>query len=190
MILYHYSEDPAITVFHPRPIPQQSPGTIPLPSGYADAHLVWAIDEAHAPLYWFPRDCPRVAYWALPTSTPEDIALFLGNTDARWVIAVEGAWLARLQRTTLYAYCLPGESFQPQGPQGGPGYYLSRESVAPLSVEPVGDLLARHVAAGIEVRITPSLRPLQRALPNTTLHFSMVRMRNAQREERAAPSQN
>jgi hypothetical protein len=33
--------------------------------------------------------------------------------------------------------------------------------------------------AGVEVRIVPSLKPLYEQLPATTLHFSMIRMRNA-----------
>ena len=182
MILYHFSEDPTITVFHSRQPPPRGPLSAPLTPDEATARLVWAIDEDHAPLYWFPRDCPRVAYWALPTSPPEDLDRFFGHTTARWVIAIEGAWLERMQRAQLYAYRLPGELFSPQGAHGGPGYYLAREPVVPLSVEPVGDLLARFVAAGIELRITPSLWPLHRALIPATLHFSMVRMRNAQPE--------
>ncbi|MFN8512976.1 MAG: hypothetical protein U0232_11160 [Thermomicrobiales bacterium] len=182
MMFYHYSDDPGIEVFHPRPIPPQSPGAPPASADYAGANLVWAIDEDHAPLYWFPRDCPRVAYWPLPTSTDEDIARFLGHTTARWVIAIEGGWWERVRSAKLYEYRLPGDTFRPQWSGGGPGYHVSREAVTPLSVELVGDLLARQVAANIELRITPSLWPLHRALIPATLHFSMVRMRNAQPE--------
>ena len=49
----------------------------------------------------------------------------------------------------------------------------------PLRVEPVGDLLAALTGAGVEVRIMPSLVPLGRAISQTTLHFSLIRMRNA-----------
>jgi hypothetical protein len=185
VILYHFSEDPAIAVFHPRPAPARGANSSPLTPDEASAQLVWAIDEAHAPLYWFPRECPRVACWPLPTTTAEDRERFLGHTAARWVIAIEGAWLDRLRQTALYAYRLPGDTFRPQGAHGGPGYYLSRERVVPLGVEPVGDLLARHAAARIELRITPSLWPLHNALLAATLHFSMVRMRNAQPETAA-----
>jgi hypothetical protein len=184
VILYHFSEDPTITVFHPRPAPPRGAYSDPLTPGEASAKLVWAIDEENAPLYWFPRDCPRVAFRPLPTSTPEDLARFFGHTIARWTIAIEGGWLDRVRAARLYAYQLPGDTFAPQGPHGGPGYYLSRESVVPLGVEPVGDLLTRIVAAGIELRITPSLWPLYHALIPATLHFSMIRMRNAQPERR------
>lgn len=184
--LWHFSEDPAIARFAPRSLPAR-PGIPP---------RVWAIDDAHAPLYYFPRECPRVAFWALPDSTAEDLARFLGQTAARWVIAIEAAWLERLRATRLYAYRLPGATFTALGPDEGPGYYVSREAVAPLSVEPVGDLLARLVAAGVEVRLTPSLWPLYHALLPASLDYSMIRMRNAQPEapprgvgaEQAAPA--
>lgn len=182
MIFYHFSEDPQIAVFHPRPAPPRGAYSDPLTPEEASARFVWAIDEENAPLYWFPRDCPRIAYWPLTTTTPEDRERFFGHTSARWTIAIEGGWLERVRDARLYAYRLPGETFAPQGPHGGPGYYLSRESVVPLGVEPVGDLLARLVGAGIELRITPSLWPLRRALLPVTLHFSMIRMRNARPE--------
>ena len=182
MNLYHFSENPTIEIFDPRPIPASSAHSTPPPPDRAADLLVWAIDKGHAPLYWFPRDCPRIAYWALPTTTPEDVERFFGHTAARWVIAIEAAWLARLREAKLYAYQLPRDTFVPQWEGGGPGYYLSREPVTPLAVEPVGDLLARHAEAGIELRITPSLWPLRRALLSASLHFSMIRMRNAQPE--------
>ena len=179
MILYHFSEDPTIGQFVPREMATR-PGEVA---------RVWAIDAAYAPIYWLPRDCPRVCFWALPTTTPEDHARFLGHTTARIVIAIEAAWLDRVRAARLYTYRLPGDTFvADDGDQKGPGYFVSRQTVAPLLVEPVGDLLARLVAAGIELRITPSLWPLHRALVGATLHFSMIRMRNAQPESRAEPS--
>jgi hypothetical protein len=166
--LLHFSEDPGITVFEPRPV-ASNPDSEP---------LVWAIDEAHAPLYYFPRDCPRVCFWALPSSSPEDVDRYLGVTDARIVIAIEGAWLERVRETTLYVYRFDAAA-------GGfvsledHGAHVSRRKVAPISVEPVGDLLTRLRDAGVEVRLTPSLWPLRAALLNASLHYSMIRMRNA-----------
>ena len=52
-MLYHFSEDPAIERFVPH-VPPTNP---------TEAPAVWAIDAEHAPLYWFPRDCPRVTAW-------------------------------------------------------------------------------------------------------------------------------
>jgi uncharacterized protein DUF6886 len=172
VILYHFSEDPTIERFVPRPM-ETRPG---------EPARVWAIDEEHAPLYWFARDCPRVSCWAAPTSTPEDIARFLGRPPARMVIAIEGGWLARMQGSELYAYRLPDDRFLRLPPHQGSGYYVAYEPVVPLSVEPVGDLLARHVQAGIELRIMPSLWSLNDAIIASTLDFGMIRMRNAQRD--------
>ena len=168
-ILYHFSERADIAHFVPRTLASRPE----LPAA------IWAIDEEHAPLYWLPRDCPRVAFWALPTSTPEDRARFLGQTAARIVIAIEAGWLDRVRQTKLFVYHLPAASFyEPEGE--GPGYHIARVAVTPRRVEPVGDLLARIAARGVELRLTPSLWPLYHALLPATLHYSMIRMRNAQ----------
>jgi hypothetical protein len=52
MPLYHFSEDPTIKVFAPR-APLAHPDYEP---------LVWAIDDWHQPMYWTPRDCPRILF--------------------------------------------------------------------------------------------------------------------------------
>jgi hypothetical protein len=165
--LYHFSEEGNIATFVPRIIASRPE----LPAA------VWAIDDAHAPLYWLPRECPRVAFWALPTSTPEDRARFLGQTAAGMVIAIEAGWLDRVRQATLFVYHLPGESFEATD---GPGYRISPVAVTQQRVEPVGDLLGRITARGVELRLTPSLWPLYHALLPATLHYSMIRMRNAQ----------
>ena len=43
---------------------------------------------------------------------------------------------------------------------------------------PLGDLLARHAAAGIELRIVPDLQSLWERVVATTLEFSGIRLRN------------
>jgi hypothetical protein len=46
-------------------------------------------------------------------------------------------------------------------------------------VEPVGGLLERHAAAGIELRLLPTIWPLVDALVDSGLAFSIIRSRNA-----------
>jgi len=177
VVLYHFSEEPTIARFVPREMATR-PG---------ERARVWAIDAAHAPIYFLPRDCPRVCFWALPTTTPEDRSRFLGHTAARMVIAIEGAWLDRVRAAQLYRYALPEATFvEDEAEQQGPGYFVSYAPVVPLSVAPVGDLLACLLDAGVELRLTPALWPLYHALIPATLHFSMIRMRNAQPEEESA----
>ncbi len=166
MPLSHFSEDSTITRFVPRS-PLSRPEVEP---------LVWAIDDWHAPVYFFPRDCPRVCFWPLPTTTPEDAACWFATVPCRMVIAIESAWLERLRAARLFRYRMPTETFADIHDHG---VYVSREPVVPRSVAPVGDLLAALTDAGVELRITPSLVPLGRAIIETTLHFSLIRMRNA-----------
>jgi hypothetical protein len=165
-MLYHFSEDPSIKQFIPR-----------TPTAYPDQPpMVWAIDEERSPLYFFPRDCPRVAFWSTPDSTKDDIKRFLAHTNARMVIVVEGRWLKQIQETKLYMYHLSSDTFECF--DEGAGYYTSLEPVKPLLLEPVDDLLQKLIKANVEIRITPSLFPLHDELIASTLHFSMIRMKN------------
>lgn len=167
MPLYHFSEDPTIAQFVPR-APLAHPDTEP---------FVWTIDDWHAPLYYVPRDCPRVCFWPLPTTTPEDYAQFFAPVSGCMVIAIESAWVERLLTTNLYRYTFADESFFPTHDHG---VHLSRETVTPLGAEPMGNLLERLVGADVELRICPSLVPLGERIIHTSLHFSLIRMRNAQ----------
>ncbi|NJN15908.1 MAG: hypothetical protein HC822_06280 [Oscillochloris sp.] len=163
MLVYHYSEDSSIREFVPRMSRLGEP-------------LVWAIDRWHAPLYWLPRDCPRVAFWPLPTTTAADLAQWWAPVSGRMVIVIEAAWLERVRACELYAYSFDDPSFAPIHDHG---VYVSRNTVRPCRLEPVGDLLAQLVAVGIELRITPSLLALGQIIRTTSLHFSLIRMRNA-----------
>jgi hypothetical protein len=142
--------------------------------------MVWAIDEEHAPHYYLPRDCPRVILWPSERATAEAMERFFAHSHARCIMAIESGWLDRVRQAQIYRYTLPMEHFTTQDDSAG--YYVSRESVTPIEVAPVGNLLEAICGAGIELRLTPSLWPLRHAVVNSSLEFSIIRMRNAQPE--------
>ncbi len=168
-MLYHFSEEPNIARFEPRPSPS---GRDLRPD------VVWAIDEWHAPMYFVPRDCPRACFWPSDRTTDADRERFFGGVEARMVIAVESSWLERIRTTTLYRYTMPEATFvAARGDDSG--HRISSVGVTPIRVEPVGDLLAALTAANVELRITPSLIELWRRIIASTMEFSGTRLRNA-----------
>lgn len=168
MTLFHFSEEPDIRSFEPRIAP----------TAVMREPLVWAIHEGHQAMYFVPRDCPRACFWRGEYTTEADHERFLARVDARMVIAIESRWLDRLRTTTLYRYTMPEATFTPR--TDGSGHWISRETVVPLAVEPVPDLLAALAAADVELRITPSLTALWRDVIASTLSFSGTRLRNAE----------
>ena len=166
-LLHHFSEDPDIRRFRPH-VPATNPGHRP---------GVWAIDPVHAPLYWFPRDCPRVAAWPRTIDEQPDFATAWTTTALR-VHATESGWLHRLRSTTLYRYDLAADPFTPWADASG--QWFAERDVEPLAVTALTDLLELHVAAGIELRLVPSLWPLHDLAISDKWDFSIVRMHNAQ----------
>lgn len=164
--LWHVSEDPSLHRFDPRPSP----------TGDDDGLMVWALDTRHVPTFWFPRDCPRLCFWPAATTTPEDRERFFGQSALPRVHVMEGSWLDRMRACDLYAYRLPAEPFRPHSVGG---YWIARQTVEAEERVAVGDLLARHAEAGIELRIVPSIWPIRHRVVASTVEFSGSRLRNA-----------
>lgn len=166
--LWHVSEDPTITRF----VPHRAA------TAMSDEPRVWAVDTRHLPLFWFPRDCPRCTFWAGPRTTNADLMRFVdGQRDLR-VHVIEERWLERVRTARLCVYRLPAETFA-EDPEIA-GYWVSREAVEPLELVTIGDLVARHVDAGIVLGTEPKLWPLWDEVVASTLEFSGIRLRNAQ----------
>jgi hypothetical protein len=162
--LWHVSEDPTLRRFEPH-----------LRHGHdADEPLVWAIDTRHLPLYWFPRDCPRATFWANEHTSDDDVERFLDGDRGRRVHVIESAWLERMRTTRLFAYRMPDATFERHD-----RFWVSRSVVEPLELVEVGDLLALHAGAEIELRIAPALLDLWDRVVASTLDFSGIRLRNA-----------
>jgi hypothetical protein len=164
--LWHYSEDPGIEVFRPH-VARTS---------MEDDELVWAVDTRHAPMYWFPRDCPRGCVWAVSTTTDDDRYRFFGHTAATRLHVIESAWLEPMRTARLYAYRLPEETFVRHDVGG---YWVSKETVEPIERVELDDLLARHADAGFELRVTPDIWAFWNPVVASTLEFSGMRLRNA-----------
>lgn len=165
----HFSEDPTITEFVPHIAPTATDPTA----------FVWAVDERRAPDYWFPRNCPRAMAWVASRTTEADQLRILGPSATR-VHMIEYAWLERVQTAQVFAYRFNASDFEPYGDPTDPHALVARHPVRSLSPpEPVGDLLALHEQAGIEVRLVHSLWPWWRAVITTTVGFSGIRLANA-----------
>ncbi|MDP1616186.1 DUF6886 family protein [Phenylobacterium sp.] len=173
MQLYHFSDDPGIAVFEPRPVrvpSERGPGR-----DWLNGPLVWAIEEARQAMYLFPRDCPRIVVWAKDDSAAADRAAWFGDSPAQAIAYMERDWFERLRAETLYRYVLPAEPFESLDDAG---MWVSRDTVTPVSRDVLTDLPAALRAAGVELRLTETLTHL-RPVWDTTLHASGVRLRNA-----------
>lgn len=162
--LLHFSEDATIAGFVPH-VPATNPEQPP---------LVWTVDDLHAPLFWFPRDCPRITFWSGDGSAVDR----LGATTAARVHAIEERWLERVRACELFEYRFASGGFQPW--LDADGYWVSEGEQRPLDVHPAGDLLGLHAAAGIEVRVLPSLTTLRDEVIASGYRFSMCRMANSE----------
>jgi hypothetical protein len=110
------------------------------------------------------------------TTTPGDLERFFGQSGATRVHVIEGGWLERVRACRLYAYRLPADAFSPH--EVG-GYWVAGQPVEAVERVTVEDPLARHAAAGIELRVTPSVWPFWRRVTASTVAFSGSRLRNA-----------
>ncbi|MFJ7211098.1 DUF6886 family protein [Amycolatopsis sp. NPDC098790] len=160
----HFSEDPTITRFEPHVA-----ATAQQPEAY-----VWAVGAERAPDYWFPRQCPRAMAWVVPSTTPAD-RTWLGSDR---VHAIEYEWLAAMRTVRLYAYRFAASAFESFGEHAHA--MVAVTPVVPLGPpEPVGDLLALHASAGIELRVMRNLWQFVDAAAGSSLGFSGIRLRNA-----------
>jgi len=164
--LFHFSHDPAIERFTPH-VPATNPDQSP---------AVWAIDGEHAPLYWFPRDCPRVAAWPRDAIEQEQFREAFCTVAAR-VHAIQLDWLPILESAVVYRYRFDEFAFRPWAEASG--HWVSDIEVEPMEVERIDDIVGCHVAAGIELRAVPNLWPIRDLAATGPWDFSIVRFQSA-----------
>ncbi|WP_117192748.1 DUF6886 family protein [Rhizobium terrae] len=177
MRLFHFSDDPAIARFDPRPV--QVPSCRPPGREWLNGPLVWAIDDAHDFMYLFPRDCPRILVWAKPNTLADERRTWLGEWRA--AAYIERAWLDRLLGETIHRYELPPGDFEDLDDAG---MWVARRTVVPLQLVSLSRLDHEFAQRGVDLRIVDSLGPLK-PLWETSLHVSGIRLRNASSWDKA-----
>jgi hypothetical protein len=161
-VVLHYSEDADISVFAPH-VPPTNP---------EQPAQVWAIEPRYAALYWFPRDCPRVAVWA--NDAPQQRALenrfataaarvqFAHARDERWI-----------RSTDLWEYTFDAAAFEPW--PDAEGQWITTSTVRPTAIRKLGDLVAEHARAGVDLRFIDELTAVRDQVVTSGLPFSIAR---------------
>lgn len=167
--LFHVSEEPDIRVFEPRiPTRKDLDPTV---------GLVWAIDEAHLPNFLTPRDCPRVAYHAGVQTTEEDRRRFFTSSENSYAVVIEARWFSVLRNTTLFLYEFDPEDFRLQDEIAG--YYVAEKAQIPVKKHVLTDLCGELLCRKVELRITENLWDIADTVRESTLNWSLCRMKNA-----------
>jgi uncharacterized protein DUF6886 len=174
MRLFHFSDDPNIEIFIPRPV--KVPSARPAGREWLNGPLVWAIDEQHQPMYLFPRDCPRILAWPTPKTSPADYEQWWKSRSCRMIAHIELAWFDRFRNGILYRYELPETSFESLNDAG---MWIAKTSVIPSKVETLHDLATELSQQNVDLQVVETLLPFK-DLWKTTLHVSGIRLRNAQ----------
>ena len=182
--IFHVSDGPALSSLSPRPAPagapRPAPAGTPRPALAGTPHegraLVWGVDDKHLANYLVPRDCPRVC-WVPPAAEPG----VLGSPSGR-VVAIEQAWLPRVMATVLRVHELDPAHFRCLDEVAG--YWVAEQDVAVRRVRTVDDCAAALAERGVELRVTASLWPYVDAVVAQGGEFSIIRIRNAGRDQK------
>lgn len=169
--LFHVSDNPNISIFHPH-VPMTQPSLPP---------YVWAIHRDKLPLYYFPRDCPRVAYWMKSDTTTADQDKYEITADQKMIVYIEREWMEQWKSAVLYCYEFPSNSFWCI--DSNVGYYVSEESVIPRNRYVLDDLESLLRKAHVGVRFSNTLHGLCEKISHTSLAWSCIRLKNARKVE-------
>jgi hypothetical protein len=170
--LFHYSEQSDLKVLHPRS-PLRHPNS---------ELLVYAIDEWHSPLYLFPRECPRIGWWPIATTTEKDRQSLVNESTQSMKIAIDRSWMHRWLSGTIYEYTFDAIGFENTGDHG---VHVNQRATQVRLARRIDDLRSESIRRHAKVEIVESLvrwstqfYDFDNQRFTTTLHVSMIRMSN------------
>ncbi|TQR15655.1 DUF6886 family protein [Psychrobacillus soli] len=170
MRLFHVSEESDIKLFEPR-IPTRT--DLDSTKG-----LVWAINEKCLPNFLTPRNCPRVCYHVGEHTSEADKLSYFSSKSCPHVVVIEHKWFEVMQNITLYLYEFDANEFTLLDENAG--YFICEKKQIPINKFKVPDLFAEQFRRNVEIRLVENLWDIYFEIQETTLNWSMCRMRFAQ----------
>lgn len=163
MRLFHFSDDPHLNTLQPR-VPSRHPEREP---------FVYAVDETHQALYFFPPDCPRLAVWADSTSRDEDVEWLQSKTKSRILLAIDSSWADRVAQGSVCRYFVAPETFFQND---GHGCYVSRLPIQVSEPTVYENLPQAMMDADAMLAVVGSLAAFAHSIETSSLHVTMIRM--------------
>lgn len=169
--MFHISEEQGIKVFIPRKSPQ-------LYKQIKD-DVVFAVSDKMLHNYLLPRDCPRVCFYTGEKTSEIDKMKFFGDSKNKFIINVEESWREAITKTKLYKYEFSSERFELLDENAG--YYISYAIQIPVNITEVKDIFSELRERNVELRFLSFIIKLADEISNSTLDYSIIRLRNAKR---------
>ena len=111
------------------------------------------------------------------TSVSDRRRFFMSPTTS-FAIVIESKWFDRMRNTTLYLYEFDIADFQLLDDVAG--YYVAKTAQIPIAKYRLDDLFTELIKHNVEIRVTVNLWNFAAEVKESTLNWSLCRMRNAQ----------
>lgn len=124
------------------------------------------------------RDCPRIAYHVGKNTSVADRKKFFMSPTSSYAVVIESKWFDTMRKTTLYLYEFDTIAFQLMDDVAG--YYVAKTAQIPIAKYKLNDLFGELIKRNVEIRVTDNLWDFADEVKESTLNWSLCRMRNAQ----------
>lgn len=166
--IFHVSEVAGIEEF----IPRESPSFFE----NLNENVVFGIGERPLHNYLLPRECPRVAYYATSQTNTEDRIAYCRG-EATYHIFLREDWRDIITTTTLYCYEFDTSHFRLLDKIAD--YYVSSKTENPIGVIKISNILDELMQRkNVAVNFVDDLNKIAAQIKKSTLHYSLIRMRN------------
>lgn len=100
------------------------------------------------------------------------------SPTSSYAVVIESKWFDTMRKTTLYLYEFDTTDFQLLDDVAG--YYVAKTAQIPIAKYKLNDLFGELIKRNVEIRVTDNLWNFADEVKESTLNWSLCRMRNVQ----------
>ena len=106
---------------------------------------------------------------------------YFSSPQQSHVIIIESDWYDRMKNTTLFVYEFDPKDFELQDDIAG--YYVAKTTQIPIAKHKICDLFSELTLRNVEIRIVNNLWNIADQVKQSTLNWSLCRMKYAKPKE-------